>query len=101
MATQPKAAFRMHFYPDLRYCRRELEGEKRILKYVSLHMQDRLCLCSLLKIQKYLVLEEKASELKESYNLQYELNQIGDKLLEGSVANKEKLWSQGIMPIEP
>lgn len=91
----------MHFYPDLRYCRRELEGEKRILKYISLHMQDRLCLCSLLKIQKYLMLEEKASELKESYNLQYELNQIGDKLLEGSVANKEKLWNQGIMPIEP
>jgi len=44
----------MHFYPDLRYCRRKLKGAMKILRYVSLHMQDKLCLCNLLKIQKIL-----------------------------------------------
>ena len=72
----------IHFYPDLRYCRRELDGETRILKYVSLHMQDKLRLCSLLKIQKYLLLDEKRSELKSSFNLQYEMMQIKDNLLD-------------------
>jgi len=72
----------IHFYPDLRYCKRELEGKKRILKYVSLYMQDKLCLCSLLKIQKYLLLDEEKIKLKESYNLQYDLSQFGDNLLD-------------------
>jgi hypothetical protein len=52
----------MHFYPDLRYCRRELKGGERLLKYVSLYMQDKLCLCHLLKLQKYFLLDENMSE---------------------------------------
>ena len=71
----------IHFYPDLRYCRRELEGEQRILKYVSLNLQDKLCLCGLLKIQKYLLVDKIRSELKNDYDLKYQLEQIGDKLL--------------------
>ena len=72
----------IHFYPDLRFCKRELDGEKRILKYVSLHMQDKLCLCSLLKIQKFLMLDEKRCELKSSFNLRYDLGQLDDNLLD-------------------
>ena len=72
----------IHFYPDLRYCKRELECEKRILKYVSLYMQEKLCLCSLLKIQNYLLLDEKRSELRSSFNLKYDLGQLNDNLLD-------------------
>jgi len=71
----------MHFYPDLRYCRRELEGEKRILKYVSLYEQKKLCLCGLLKVQKYLMLNERAKELKNDYGLREQLEQVRDELL--------------------
>ena len=69
-----------HFYPDLRYCRRELEGEKRILKYVSLYMQDKICLCSLLKLQTYLPMEKLCRRIKKSYNLSNDLDQVGDSL---------------------
>ena len=71
----------LYFYPDLRYCRKELEGKQRILKYVSLHLQDKLCLCSLLKIQKYLWADEIRSELKNDGDLEYQLEEIKDKLL--------------------
>jgi len=71
----------MHFYPDLQYCRRELEGEQRLLKYVSLYLQDKLCLCSLLKIQKYLSAEEIMNGLKNDHDLTYQLERINDKLL--------------------
>jgi len=71
----------IHFYPDLRYCRRELKGETQILKYISLQMQEKLCLCDLLKIQKYLLLDKKVSELKDDHELKYQLDKIGDKLL--------------------
>jgi hypothetical protein len=70
----------IHFYPDLRYCRRELHGEKRILKYTSLYLQDKLCLCNLLKIQKYLMLDAKATSIVDSSNLEYDLEQLGEKL---------------------
>ena len=70
----------MHFYPDLKYCRRELEGETRILKYISLYIQDKFCLCSLLKVQKYLSADKIMDGLKDDYNLKYELeqNSIGE-----------------------
>ncbi|MDR1246865.1 MAG: hypothetical protein LBK57_07530 [Clostridiales Family XIII bacterium] len=71
----------IHFYPDLRYCRRELDGETRILKYIGLYMQDKLCLCSLLKIQKYLSSDKQISDLRNSPNLQWDLSQIKDDLL--------------------
>ena len=71
----------IHFYPDLRYCRRELEGEQRILKYMSLYLQDKLCLCSLLTIQKYFLVDKIRSKLKNDHELKYQLEQIGDKLL--------------------
>ncbi|MCL2101005.1 MAG: hypothetical protein FWH22_04755 [Fibromonadales bacterium] len=70
----------MHFYPDLRYCRRELEGKKRILKYISHYMQDKFCLCALFKAQEYLLLNEKISGLKKS-QLKYQLEQLGDGLI--------------------
>jgi len=46
------------FYPDLQYCRQELEGEDRILKYLGLYMQEKIDVYSLLEIQKYLMLEK-------------------------------------------
>jgi len=72
----------IHFYPDLRYCRRELEGRSRILKYISLFMQDKLHLCNLLQLQEYLALDEKINELKNGSDLPYFLEKIGDKLLD-------------------
>jgi hypothetical protein len=53
----------MHFYPDLRYCRRELEGSERILKFVSLYMQEKVCLCELLGIQKFLLADKIRDEM--------------------------------------
>ena len=52
----------VHFYPNLRYCRRELTGEERILKFVSLYMQEKICICELLGIQKFLL----ADKLRDS-----------------------------------
>ena len=52
-----------------------------IIIYVSLHTQGKLCLCGLLKIQKYLMFDQKSDEVKRSNNLEYDLNQIGDNLL--------------------
>ena len=75
----------IHFYPDLRYCRRELEGEKRILKYLSHFMKDEICACSLLKLQKYLLIDEMLRDLKDDHDLNYELDQLEDKLLRGNL----------------
>jgi len=72
----------MPFYHEFRYCRRELEGEKRILKYVSLYEQKEIDLCSLLEIQKYLLLNEKIGELKNNYRHWRRTNEIEDKLFE-------------------
>lgn len=52
----------IHFYPNLRYCRRELKGDERIMKFVSLYIQEKICLCELLGIQKFLL----ADKLRES-----------------------------------
>ena len=87
----------VHFYPNLRYCRRELEGRARILKYVNLHLQDNLCLCSLLQIQKYLTLEydmEKAKQHVFVDDLKYRNdNLVDDKAsveIDGVLFNKRK-----------
>ena len=45
----------IHFYPDLQYCKNELNGNSRILEYVSLYMKNELCLCNLLKLQRLLI----------------------------------------------
>jgi hypothetical protein len=66
----------MHFYPDLQYCSRELKDEKRILKYISLFVQDKLCLCGLLKIQKILFMNKHENELKD-YTLESDLSGLG------------------------
>jgi hypothetical protein len=58
----------MHFYPDLQYCKRELEGAERILEYVSLYVKNVLCLCHLLTIQKFLVGDMIASALEAGPN---------------------------------
>jgi hypothetical protein len=62
-----------NFYPDLRYCRRELEGEERILKFVSLFIQNKLGLTSLLKAQKYLSAEKTVNELKNDGDFKHGL----------------------------
>ena len=77
----------IHFYPDLRYCRRELDGEKRILKYLSHFMKDEICACTLLKLQKYLLLDEILRELKDDHGLNWQLDQLDDKLLRGNLSN--------------
>ena len=56
----------MHFYPNLRYCQRELEGDERILKYVSLFVQDGICLCELLVAQKLLLADKVRTEQIDS-----------------------------------
>jgi len=58
----------IHFYPDLKYCRRELVGDERILKYVSLYMKDELCLCHLLEAQKYLLADRMKNEVDKPLN---------------------------------
>ena len=55
----------IHFYPDLQFCQRELEDEERILKYISLYAQGKICICSLLKIQRYYLLDQKIRNLKD------------------------------------
>jgi hypothetical protein len=70
----------MHFYPDLRYCRRELSGKARMLKYVSLFMRGKLCLCSLLKLQKYFLLDEITSDIKNDPQLKNDLEMLEDKI---------------------
>jgi len=71
----------MHFYPDLRYCRRELEGGTRMLKYLSLYLQDKLCLCGLLNVQKYLLADGIMAGMEKNTDLKYQLDVLGDGLL--------------------
>ena len=47
-----------HGYEDLRYCRRELKGEERMLKYISLYIQKKISFCELLRVQKCIVAEK-------------------------------------------
>ncbi len=72
----------VHFYPNLCYCRRELTGEQRILKYVGLFMQEKLCICGLLKIQRYLELDASIMALKADHDLKYQLECLEDNLLQ-------------------
>ena len=50
-------------------------------------MQDEICLCTLIKMQKYLMLDEKISELKDNSGLKYQLEQVGDDLIRRSSRN--------------
>ena len=77
----------IHFYPDLQYCRSELKEQQRILKYVSLQVQGKLCHCALLKIQKYLMLDELISVYKNDSELKYQLRELEDNLLESPISN--------------
>ena len=56
---------RTQFYPDLRYCRRELVGESRILEYISKHMQDGLCIAELLLLYKLFSMESEVEKMKK------------------------------------
>ena len=72
------------FYPNLRYCRRELEGEERILKFVSLYMQEKICLCELLGVQRFLLAdkirdEELGIAIKWNTNLDEDLKKLLSK----------------------
>ena len=55
-------------YPNLQYCRRELEGEERILEYISLYMKKELPLSELLNMQKYLLVDKTWRNLRGSYD---------------------------------
>ena len=77
----------LFFYPDLRYCRRELEGEKRILKYLSHFLKNEICACTLLKLQKYFFADEILRELKDDHDLCSDLDKLKDKLLRGNLSN--------------
>ncbi|MCL1995019.1 MAG: hypothetical protein FWG63_02345 [Defluviitaleaceae bacterium] len=57
----------MHFYPNLRYCKRELVGDESILKYVSLFVQDKICLCELLAAQKFLLADKIRTEQIDNF----------------------------------
>ena len=61
-------SFELKFYPNLQYCQRELNERENILKYVSLYVQDKINICALLKIQKYLFLDKGRQELKYAYD---------------------------------
>jgi len=64
----------IHFYPDLLYYRREFEGDEQILKYISLYMQEKIDLSSLLKIQTYYQLDNKLRSLKKDSALERALS---------------------------
>ena len=70
------------FYLNLRYCRHELENEMRILKYISMYLQDKICLCDMLKLQRYLPLEKMTNDFMKDYDLKYTLERIEDKLFD-------------------
>jgi hypothetical protein len=57
----------LHFYPDLQYCRRELEGDQRILEYLSMYEQGKINLCDLLKIQEYIFLDTECRQHQDHY----------------------------------
>ena len=61
------------FYPDLQYYRRELREHERILKYVSLYVQDKICICILLNLHRYLMLDRRRQELKSHYESAHEI----------------------------
>ena len=74
----------MVFYPNLRYCQRELEGDERILKFVSLYMQEKICLCELLGIQRFLLVDkiwgkELGIAIKWNTNLDEDLKKLLSK----------------------
>ena len=64
----------IRFYPDLLHCRRELEGDEQILKYISLYMQGIIDLPSLLKIQTHYQLDKKLRSLKKDSALERALS---------------------------
>jgi len=70
-----------HFYPDLKYHRGELYGKERILKYVSLYVQDKICICDLLKLHRYLLLADKLQKFKDNKRFNHELSELNDNLL--------------------
>ena len=77
-----------HFYPDLRYCHEELKGEARILKYISLFEQEKICLCTLLNIQNYLFADRVVRKTVNCDAIDRDLCSIGENPLTGL---KEKI----------
>jgi len=71
----------IHFYPDLRYCRRELEGDQRILKYISLFKKKEIDMCMLLCFQKCIMLDEIIKEIK-GHIRNFDFTWTKDKLFE-------------------
>jgi len=54
----------VHFYPNLQYCRRDLEGEMRILKYLSMYEKGEIDLDYLLIMQEYIYIDSEADRVK-------------------------------------
>ena len=91
------------FYPNLRYCRHELKGGKRILKYISLHLQEKskFDLGDLLQIQKQLTLEKFMEELqKQEHSVVRKFKDYDDlfdisRTIDGARFSRDKslIWS--------
>lgn len=69
------------FYPDLRYCRRRLTGDARILKYISLYIKGKISIDSLLQAQMKLTLDKLAEGL-QNYHISRKFEEMGDNLFE-------------------
>jgi len=81
------------FYPDLQYCRHELEGEKRIMQYLSQFYKGEIDIDSLLKMQEYVFADIEADRLNEDYDINYCFHENLDESLpwdDGGDTNIEK-----------
>jgi hypothetical protein len=74
-------SYRGGFIPNFRYCRRELTGPKRILKYISLHIKGELSLEYLLQAQKKVMLDALMDGM-QGYHIMCDFKEMGDDLFE-------------------
>ena len=63
-----------YFCLDLQYPRRELKGEQRIMKYLSLYEQGEINLDDLLKLQEYILADTEADRVKKNTYINYVFN---------------------------
>ena len=69
------------FIPNFRYCRYELTGHKRILKYISLHVKGELSLEYLLQVQKKVMLDVLMDKM-QVHRITRDFKEMGDDLFE-------------------
>jgi len=71
----------VHFYPDMKYCKRELYGEELLLKYLSLYIKNEICVCDLLKLQELIAVDKVVNSIKSDCLLKNNLEPLNDKLI--------------------